>query len=297
MGDFRFSVNVTSISTRDTFVETCRAAEAAGYDVIMVADHLGMPDPFAMLATAAEVTTTPRLGTFVLNVAFWNPAVLARSVATLDVLSGGRLEVGLGAGYARAEFDQAGVPFGTPGERVDRLESVIVELRAALSAEAHRPAAVQRPHPPLLIGGNGNRVLGLAAEHAAIAGFSGAATDPTAPSGLRIVPGDELDERVAYFKARAGERAAQVELNLLVQQVVVTDDAAAAAQPLLAHMPDATVEQVLALPTFLMGTVEEVVAKVRGLRERYGFTSITVLDPYLAEFAPIIQELNGLGAP
>ncbi|MEJ3651383.1 TIGR03621 family F420-dependent LLM class oxidoreductase [Actinomycetes bacterium KLBMP 9759] len=292
MGDFRFGVSVTSLSTRDSFVDTCRAAEAAGYDVIMVADHLGMPDPFALLATAAEVTTAPRLGTFVLNVAFWNPAVLARSVATIDVLSGGRVEIGLGAGYVRAEFDQAGVAFGTPGDRVDRLEEAIVALRAALSSAEHRPFAVQRPHPPLLIGGNGNRVLGLAAEHAAIAGFAGAATDPTAPSGLRVVPGDELAERVAYFTARAGERAAEIELNLLVQQVVVTDDAAAAARPLLAYMPGASVEQVLALPTFLIGTVEEIAAKVHGLRERYGFTSITVLDPYLEAFAPVIEELT-----
>ncbi|MFF3146594.1 LLM class flavin-dependent oxidoreductase, partial [Streptomyces sp. NPDC057927] len=109
---FRFGVNLLAPAPLDEWRAKCRRAEELGYDVILVPDHLGMPAPFPSLVAAAEATERPRLGTFVLNAGFWNPTLLAREVATTDTLTGGRLELGLGTGYIRAEHDTAGLPWG-----------------------------------------------------------------------------------------------------------------------------------------------------------------------------------------
>src|SRR5882672_8195912 len=150
---FRFSVNLMSTCGRAEWVAKARAAESAGYDVIMVPDHLGMPAPFTSLLLAAEATERPRIAPFVLNVGFYNPTLLAREVAGLDQLTDGRLELGLGTGYVKAEFETAGLPFESAGKRVDRLEHTITELDRILADPDHQPKPAQTPRPPLLIGG------------------------------------------------------------------------------------------------------------------------------------------------
>jgi len=162
---FRFGVNLLTSAPADEWRAKCRRAEELGYDVILVPDHLGMPAPFPALVAAAEATERPRLGTFVLNTGFWNPALLAREVATTDALTDGRLELGLGTGYVQAEHDTAELPFGSPGERVDHLLRTIEELDRLLGSPEHQPRPVQKPRVPLLIGGNGKRLLELTAEH------------------------------------------------------------------------------------------------------------------------------------
>lgn len=132
---FRFGVNLLAPAPVDEWRAKCRRAEELGYDVILVPDHLGMPAPFPSLVAAAEVTERPRLGTFVLNAGFWNPALLAREVATTDALTGGRLELGLGTGYVQAEHDRAGLPWGSPRERVDHLQHTIEELDRLLGSD------------------------------------------------------------------------------------------------------------------------------------------------------------------
>lgn len=136
---FRFGVNLMTSAPAEEWRAKCRRAEELGYDVILVPDHLGMPAPFPALVAAAEATERPRLGTFVLNAGLWNPALLAREVATTDALTGGRLELGLGAGYVQAEHDSAGLPFGTPGERVDHLRRTVEELDRLLGSESYEP--------------------------------------------------------------------------------------------------------------------------------------------------------------
>src|SRR5262245_21046633 len=126
---FRFGVNLLTPASAGEWRAKCRRAEELGYDVILVPDHLGMPAPFPALVAAAGATERPRLGTFVLNAGFWNPTLLAREVATTNALTGGRLELGLGTGYVQAEHDRAGLPFGSPRERVDRLRRTVEELR------------------------------------------------------------------------------------------------------------------------------------------------------------------------
>ncbi|MDG4864532.1 LLM class F420-dependent oxidoreductase [Streptomyces sp. T-3] len=291
---FRFGINMLNPSTGDEWRKKCRRAEELGYDVILVPDHLGMPSPFPALVAAAEATTTPRVGTFVLNAGFWNPALLAREVATTDALTGGRLELGLGTGYVKAEHDSAGLPWGSPGERVDHLTRTVEELDRLLSSDEHRPEPLQRPRPPLLIGGNGNRVLKLAAEHAEITAFTGARTEP-ATGAVRPIPAAEVDERVARYReleASAG-RTEPAELNLLLQFVAITPDRSAAVQELLPRIPHLTEEQILDLPLVLVGTLEQVTDQLLAQRERYGFSYLTVLEPYMEAFGPVIEALRG----
>ncbi|MFF5253507.1 LLM class F420-dependent oxidoreductase [Streptomyces leeuwenhoekii] len=290
---FRFGVNLVAPAPDREWRAKCRRAEELGYDVILVPDHLGMAAPFPALVAAAEATERPRLGTFVLNAGFWNPALLAREVATADALTGGRLELGLGTGYVQAEHEAAGLPFGSPRERVDHLRRTVEELTGLLGSAEHRPQPVQRPRVPLLIGGNGDRMLRLTAEHADIAAFTGARSVPGSTTGqLAPITAEELDERVARYRELAAGRAEPAELNLLVQQVVVTEDREATVRPFLELVPHLTAAQVLELPIVLVGTVEEITAQVRAQRERYGFTYLTVLEPCMEEFAPVMAALR-----
>lgn len=287
---FRFGVNLLDPAPAEEWQARCRRAEELGYDVIQVPDHLGMVAPFPALVAAAAVTERPRLGTAVLNAAFWNPTLLAREVATTDALTGGRLELGLGTGYVQAEHDRAGLPFGSPRERVDQLRRTIEELYRLLGSEA-------LPHArrvPLMIGGNGDRMLRLTAEHADIAAFTGAHLVPGSTTGqLLPVGAGELEESVARYRRLAEDRKEPAELNLLIQHVIVTDDRAAAVRPFVERVPGATVQGALELPILLVGTVDQIVAQVLVQRERYGFTYLTVLEPYMEAFAPVVAELGG----
>ncbi|MET7377441.1 LLM class F420-dependent oxidoreductase [Streptomyces sp. NPDC005526] len=290
---FRFGVNLLESAPGREWRAKCRRAEELGYDVILVPDHLGMPAPFPALVAAAEATERPRLGTFVLNAGFWNPALLAREVATTDALTGGRLELGLGTGYVQAEHERAALPWGSPRERVDHLRHTVEELGRLLGSAEHRPRPVQRPGVPLLIGANGDRMLRLAAEHADIAAFTGARAVPGSASGqLDPLSAEELDERVARYREFAAGRAEPAELNLLLQQVVVTDDPEAAVRPLLERLPHLTADQVLALPIVLIGTLEEITGRLRAHRERFGLSYLTVLEPSMEAFAPVLRALR-----
>lgn len=291
---FRFGVNMVTASTGDAWREKCRRAQALGYDVILVADHLGMPAPFSSLVAAAEATERPRIGTFVLNAGFWNPTLLAREVATADALTGGRLELGLGTGYVKPEHDVAGLPWGAPGERVDHLRRTVEELDKLLASEEFQPRPAQQPRPPLLIGGNGDRVLKLAAEHADIVAFTGARAAPGDSSGkMSHLTPDELDGRIAAYHRFAAGRRAPAELNLLVQLVEVTGDRRRAVRPVLEHIPHLTEDAALGLPLLLLGTVRQIADQLRAQRERFGFSYIVVLEPYLEAFGPVIEELGG----
>ena len=287
---FRFGVNLLTPSPAAEWRAKCRRAEELGYDVILVPDHLGMVAPFPALVAAAEATERARLGTFVLNAGFWNPALLAREVATTDALTGGRLELGLGTGYVQAEHESAGLPFGSPRERVDHLRRTLEELDGLLGSEEHQPRPAQS-RVPVLIGANGDRMLRLTAEHADIAAFTGARPG-TAPGTLTPLTAEELDERVARYRKLAADRAEPAELNLLIQLVAVTDDPEPALGPLLERQPGLTLDQALDLPIVLAGPLEDAVERVRALRERFGFSYLTVLEPYMEAFAPVMERLR-----
>jgi len=153
MGSFRFSSNIFGLKSRDEFVATCRRAENYGYDTIFAADHLGHAAPFQAAVAAAAATERLRVGTLVVNVPFWNPALLAREIATADILTGGRLEVGLGSGHMKWEFDEAGIPWESHGPRAYKLSATISELSRLFASDGYRQQAELRQRlgiPPLL---------------------------------------------------------------------------------------------------------------------------------------------------
>jgi len=319
MRDFRFSFNIFGITSRDSFVAECREAEEYGYDTVFAADHLGIPAPFPLLVTAAEATQRLRVGTLVLNAAFWNAALLAREVATADILTDGRLELGLGSGHMKWEFDEAGIGWHGPTTRAAALDRMIGELKRYFSTELPRrgsgrsaPQPVQRVGfgghgPPLLVGGTGDGVLRIAAQHAQIVGLAGAYQVKGQPPGtFRLGTAAEADERTAYARSCAGDRAENIEWHVLVQAVIVTDDRRAAAEGLVAEFRRhfealgvadesamLTTDAALETPLLLIGTVDEIAAQLRRGRERWGHSYITVHEPYMRAFAPVIERLRG----
>lgn len=285
MRPFRFGVGLRQSGDRSEWVEKCRRAEELGYDVIAVPDHLadGCVSPLPALAVAAAATQEARVTPFVLNVPFYNPALLARDVLTTSQLAGGRFELGLGAGHMKAEFDDAGLPWWPARERIAYLERTVAELRERLGDD----------FPPLLIGGNSDGVLDLAARQADIVGFAGLVQLRGEPPGTFTTGGAvAMDERVSFLRERAGAR--DTELNMLVQHVAVTDDPPGELIRWRTHLPqlDLTDDELADAPQLLVGSLDEIVAKVRGMRERYGFTYLTVFEAAMETFAPVMRALR-----
>lgn len=294
---YRFGVNLGDIGGRDAFRAKCRRAEQLGFDILNIPDHLGAPAPFATAVAAAKATERVRVGTHVLNIGFWNPALLAREIVTTDQLTAGRLDVGLGGGTVKAEFDEAGVAWEPIGERMDRLDAAIAELdrivgEGAGSERAPRP--VQRPRPPIMVGASGERGLRVAARHADILGYGGVQHVWGKPPGtLQLATASTTDERMAYFREQAGSRADGMELSLLVQRVTLATNRKAAAEEWYAKDPSLTVEELLEAPGLLVGTVDEVASQIRERRERYGFTYFSVHEPSMEAMAEVIAALRG----
>src|SRR5882672_932529 len=250
MRSFRFGVNVWHARSRAEWVEKARKIEDLGYDTLTMPDHLtDLIAPMPALVSAAEATKSLRVGTNVLNNDLRHPVLVAREAAAVDLLTDGRLQLGLGAGSIRSEYDQTGLGFDRGGVRVERLAEAVAIIKGLLKGEevtfagrhyrvtGHTiaPLPIQRPHPPILIGGNGPRLLSLAAREADIVGFSGitfrrGGAAPPDLSGWRV---SIVDERVRLVREAAGaERYERLELSALVQRVVVTDNRQKAAEEL-----------------------------------------------------------------
>jgi probable F420-dependent oxidoreductase len=293
---FRFSVNMFSVGSRAEWQAKCQRTEALGYDVVMLPDHLGMPAPFPALVAAADATERFRVGTFVLNSAFFNPVLLAREVATVDQLTDGRLELGLGTGYVRTEFETAGLPWTSAGTRVDHLARTVDELSSRLADPEFQPATVQPGGVPLLIAGNGDRVLRLAAEKASIVGFAGASGATSADKPFGLIGPDAFAERVKYVRTAAGSRADELEFNVIVHVLAVADgkDGKAGAIDELhsSFGGSLSVEEFLDLPSVLIGTPERIAEHLKDQRERLGITHYTVMESSLEPFAKVIEHLR-----
>lgn len=309
MKPFRFGVNLRSAGSRADWTAKARRLEDQGYATLGVPDHLAtMLAPMTALAAAAEATTRLRLATLVLNNDFRHPVLVAREAATLDVLSDGRFELGLGAGHMRSEYDQAGLRFD-PGEvRVARLAEAVVIVKRLFEGEpvtfagAHyrvtehaiHPRPVQRPRPPIFIGGHAPRVLALAAREADIIGLTGitfarGGAEPRT-EGFRAAA---VDGQVRLVCESAGARLERLELNTLVQRVVVTDDRRAAAAELAQRWPMLSVEEILESPFVLLGTLAQMVEQVQGWRARWGISYVVTHEAYGDALAPIVERLAG----
>ncbi|MEU7767498.1 LLM class F420-dependent oxidoreductase [Nocardia sp. NPDC049190] len=288
---FRFGVNMLVPESRSKWIEKCRRAEELGFDVIGVADHLGLPAPFPAMILAAEATERVRLTTFVLNTPFYNPALLARDVAGADQFTDGRIELGLGAGYVQAEFETAGIPFDSGRKRVEHLADTVVTLRRLFADPEYQPQPAQPYGPPLLIGGWGDRLLRVAAEHADIIAFTGAAAARNG-APLQMAGLAEIEERVAYVRELLGPRIDRVEFNILVQRVVPPAERADVLEIFGPALPPDVADTPEAHPLLLMGTPQEMADHVRDRRDRYGITYVTVLEDSMDKFAPVIQLLR-----
>ncbi|WP_033299282.1 TIGR03621 family F420-dependent LLM class oxidoreductase [Nocardiopsis gilva] len=300
MRNFRFGVNFGRLNV-DDWADFCRSSEELGFDTVLAPDHLGAASPFAMLATAAAVTTRVRVGTLVVNNEFWNPSMLAREAATVDRLSGGRLELGLGCGHMKSEFDAAGIAWRPHAERVERLEQSIARLNRLFAPDGgQEPLPRQSPRPPLLIGAHGRRTLALAARHADIVGYGGLTQVRGAKMGtFEVADAEETRRRVEFVAEQAGARADAIESNVLIQAVRITDDAertaAVIAREFAAPGLD-TAAAVLDSPFVLVGTAEEIAREIIANRERFGFSYIATHGPYrdaLAEVIPLVRDLAG----
>jgi len=308
MKPYRFGVNVGPSRSRAEWADKARKLEDLGYATLNVPDHLaGFFAPMPALISAAEATKNLRLGTNVLNNDFRHPVLVAREAATVDLLTEGRLELGLGAGHMQSEYRQAGLNFDAGGIRVERLAEAVTlikrlldgEQQVALAGRHYRvightiyPLPVQRPHPPILIGGNGLHLLTLAAREVDIVGLSGITfrRGGAAPdiSGWRV---SEVDKRMQLIRDAAGERYAQLELNALVQRVVVTNHRREAAEELASRWMQLTPDEILVSPYVLIGTVDEVIEKIQVCRERWGISYYVIFEPYVDAFAPIVARL------
>ena len=274
--DFRFGIGVRSVKSAQKLCDTVRRFEDLGFDVLHVPDHLGrfgIPAPFPTMVAAAEYSKTMRVGTFVINAAFYKPAILARDAIAVDVLSEGRLDLGLGTGYVREEFEAAEMPYPSAGERVDHLRHTTKYLKDTA------------PLIPILIAGNGDRVLRIAAQYADIIGLTG--------GGVPDHPGhDPLAERIDFVRAAAGDRFADLELNIAITGVPTDSSGIPDLALTRGYAPDATEEQLLALPTVLTGTPRDIADTLRARRDTYGITYFTVQDYHAEYFAKVIAELR-----
>ena len=257
------------MGSRENVEDTARRAEDLGYDVFHVPDHLGAPAPFPTLTTVAMATSTLRVGTNVLNAAFYRPALLARDVAALDALSDSRFELGLGTGYVKEEFDAAGIPFPSAGRRVDHLRETAEYMTETL------------PHVPILIAGNGDRVLRIAARSADIVGLTGGTT---APSG----DDDPLADRIAHVREAAGDRFDALELGLALTARPVDDSARPDLTIARRALPGLSDEELLRHPGVLSGSPDEMAEKIRGDRDRYGISYVIVQARHTEAFGKVI---------
>lgn len=309
MRPFRFGINVRTAGSYGEWADKARKVEALGYAVLLVPDHLAdLFAPMLGLAAAAAVTTRLRVGTGVLNNDFRHPVLVAREAATLDVLSGGRLELGLGAGHMQSEYEQAGLGFDPGATRVERLAESVVLVKRLFEGEgvtfagrhyrvtghAIHPRPVQRPRPPIFIGGNAPRLLSVAAREADIVGFTGIMFRR---GGREVDVSDfratVVDERVQLVRETAGDRFEQLELNALVQRVIVTDDRRKEAAALTGPISRLTPDEIFASPYVLMGTVDQMVADLEARRARWGISYIMTHETFMDALAPVIARLAG----
>jgi probable F420-dependent oxidoreductase len=305
---FRFAIDCQAPFEGRTFTDTVREAEALGYSTLFVPDHFdeGL-GPIAAMATAAALTSTLNVGALVLDCDFRHPAVLARELATIDQLSEGRLEVGLGAGWKRLDYERSGIPMDPPKVRVDRMIEHTRVLKGLFSGEPvtfrgeHYEITdldgTPKPHraggPPFLIGGGARRVLRFAGANANIVGVnasihSGEIDTAAAHDALP----ERIDEKVAWVREGAGARFDDLELNAWLAVAEVTDDSATFGEGLGAVFA-AEPKDVLTSPLTLVGSVGEIVERLQERRERWGYSYTVIPGDKAHAFAPVVDRLTG----
>jgi probable F420-dependent oxidoreductase len=304
---FRFGLQITQPAAGLSWGETARKLEDTGWASLQMPDHF--EDQLAVgpaLAAAAEATSTLRLGALVFGNDYRHPVLLAKEMATLDVLSEGRMELGLGAGWMRTDYEAAGMSYDRPGQRIERMIESLTIIRGlfedkpvdfvgehyTITGLNGLPKPIQSP-PPVLIGGGGKRMLSIAAREADIVGVTAnLKAGEVGPDALADVTPEKFDEKVSWVREAAGDRMADIELNVLVMNVQVTDDRAGARDGMGALFGMGS-DVVAATPILLLGSAGEIADDLRERRERWGFSYITVQADAMEAMAPVVAELTG----
>jgi probable F420-dependent oxidoreductase len=287
---FRFGVVASAAESSTMWVATARRAEELGYATLLVVDRIGMGlAPFAALAVAAQATKSLRVGTFVICNDYRHPAVLAKEAATLDLLSEGRFELGLGAGVGPSDYNQMGIPFESAGTRVGRLEESLQIIKQlftedvvnfpgkyyTISGMRGLPRPLQRPHPPILLGSSGKRMLSIAARLADII---------TIMPDWKIRGVDEahrdMQQKLAWVQENAGERYAHLQFCQTIYNIQITDNQVPASPP--PGMPP--------MPMLSMST-EQAIEHLLKLRATYGHNYFQIHTGQMENFAPVVARL------
>ena len=305
---FRFSVQEHVAHSATQWRERARAIESMGYSTLYLPDHFGdQVGPIAGLMAAADATTTLRVGALVFDNDYRHPVVLAKEAATLDLLSDGRFDFGVGAGWLTSDYEQSGIPYDSPGTRIDRLAEALVIFKkffagGEFSFEGSHytikglegaPPPVQKPHPPIVIGGGGRKMLTLAAREADTINVNfdlreGRAGRRVAQSGRASA----TDEKLGWIRDAAGGRLEHIELGVWTFMANVTDDRESVAE-MLAPAMGFDVSDVLEVPHFMLGTVDQIAEDVIARRERYGISHIVVPGDAADSLAPVVERVAG----
>jgi probable F420-dependent oxidoreductase len=302
---FRFGVEMMAPFPSMSWAESARELESLGYSTLFVPDHFHEGyGPITAMATAAAATSTLIVAPMVLACDFRHPAVLARELASIDVLSLGRLEVGLGAGYNPLDYSRSGIRHDPPGIRVDRLIEHTHVLRALFGAEPvtfegehyqisdldGTPKPMRSGGPPIIIAGGGKRLLSFAAEHADIIGVNPSL--PGAPNAdtTRDALGAAMDRKFELIRGAAGDRIDQLEFNAWISVAAITTDTTVL-RDRLAKRFGVEADEVLQSPVVLAGSVDEIVEQLHRRRERWGYSYITLQSDQAHAFAPVVAQL------
>ena len=306
---FRFGVQLSSASSSADWSDLAREAEDLGYSTLFVPDHFGdQLAPGPALTAAADATRQLRVGTLVLDNDYKHPVVTAKEMATLDLLSDGRLELGIGAGWMASDYEQSGIVMDAAATRVDRLEEGLAVLKGlfapgpfSFDGKHYRvtdldgqPAPAQTPHPPFIIGGGGPRVLALAGREADIVGInpairSGRVDGDAAKDGAAAV----TNQKLAWVRDAAGERYAELEIQMLIFACVVTDDRAGTLEG-MAEMFRLTADELAAYPHAWVGSVAQIADDVAARRERWDTSYLVVQGAdAMRAAAPVVARLAG----
>jgi probable F420-dependent oxidoreductase len=305
---FRFGVDFHQALEGRSWMETAREAEDLGYGTLFVPDHFDEGfGPIAALAAAAAVTSTLNVGALVFDCDFRHPAILARELTTIDQLSGGRLEVGLGAGWKRLDYERSGIAMDAPKVRVDRMIEYTTILKGLFAGEAvtfkgehfqisdltAQPPAARSGGVPILIGGGGRRVLRFAGANADIVGVNASvhSGEIDAAAGQDGLP-ERIDQKIAWLRDGAGDRFDDLELNAWLAFAQVTDDSAGVAG-LVAPMFDVEPNQLLESPLTLIGSPDEISDRLHERRERWGYSYHVIPGDQVRAFAPVVAALTG----
>ena len=307
MKPFRFGVQVSQCNSGAGWRDKARKLEDLGYSTLFMPDHFGEElAPLPAIAMAAAHTTTLRIGSLVYDNDYKHPAILAKESATIDLLSDGRLEFGIGAGWMKTDYDSLGLPYDPPAVRVDRFEEALHIIKQCWTGEkftyagehyrvtdyASYPKPVQSP-PPLLIGGGGKRVLSIAARQADIVGINPnlRAGEIGRDASLDSLP-EQTDKKIGWVRDAAGDRIDDIEIQMRFFITSVREDRMAMAEalaPMFGVPPEAALES----SAVCVGTENEIIEQLQQRRENWGLSYVVVGDDNVDEFAPIVAKLAG----